>query len=118
MGPMKFLSIFIGVKINLVLWKIYNFKSEQKSSQVHRLELQNNLGFRVVMWIKGGGGNGIVGSSSSALRSVTASNTSSGHVRAVFCCFFFFATHSITTQSRYLNENSKISSLFINLAID
>ena len=56
MGPMKFLSIFIGVKINLVLWKIYDFKSEQKSSQVHRLELQNNLGFRVVMWIKGGGG--------------------------------------------------------------
>ena len=56
MGPMKFLSIFIGVKINLVLWKIYDFKSEQKSSQVHRLELQNNLGSRVVMWIKGGGG--------------------------------------------------------------
>ena len=79
MGPMKFLSIFIGVKINLVLWKIYDFKSEQKSSQVHCLELQNNLGSRVVMWIKGGGG-GIVGSSSSALRSVTASNTSSGHV--------------------------------------
>lgn len=119
MGPMKFLSIFIGVKINLVLWKIYDFKSEQKSSQVHHLELQNNLGSRVVMWLKGGGGgNGIVGSSSSALRSVTASNTSSGHVRAVFCCCFFFATHSITTQSRYLNENSKISSLFINLAID
>ena len=110
MGPMKFLSIFIGVKINLVLWKIYDFKSEQKSSQVHRLELQNNLG--------NGGGNGIVGSSSSALRSVTASSTSSGHVRAVFCCCFFFATHSIRTQSRYLNENSKISSLFINLAID
>ena len=44
MGPMKFLLIFIGVKINLVLWKIYDFKSEQKSSQVHRLELQNNLG--------------------------------------------------------------------------
>ena len=42
MGPMKFLSI-------LVLWKIYDFKSEQKSSQVHRLELQNNLGSRVVM---------------------------------------------------------------------
>ena len=118
MDPIKFLSIFIGVKINLVLWKIYDFKSEQKSSQVHRLELQNKLGSRVVMWIKGGGGNGIVGSSSSALRSVTASNTSSCHVRAVFCCCFFFATHSITTQSRYLNENSKISSLFINLAID
>ena len=120
MGPMKFLSIFIGVKINLVLWKIYDFKSEQKSSQVHRLELQNKLGSSVVMWIKGGGGvgGGIVGSSSSALRSVTASNTSSGHVRAVFCCCFFFATHSIRTQSRYLNENSKISSLFINLAID
>ena len=90
MGPMKFLSIFIGVKINLVLWKIYDFKSEQKSSQVHRLELQNNLGFRVVMWIKGGGGNGIVGSSSSTLRSVTVSNTSSGHVRAVFFLFLFF----------------------------
>ena len=55
MGLMKFLSIFIGVKINLVLWKIYDFKSEQKSSQVHHLELQNNLGSRVVMWIKGGG---------------------------------------------------------------
>ena len=91
MGPMKFLSIFIGVKINLVLWKIYDFKSEQKSSQAHRLELQNNLGSRVVMWLKGGGGggNGIVGYSSSALRSVTASNTSSGQVRAVFCCCFF-----------------------------
>ena len=88
-GLMKFLSIFIGVKINLVLWKIYEFKSEQKSSQVHRLELQNNLGSRAVMWIKGGGGGGIVGSSSSALRSVTASNTSSGQVRAVFCCCFF-----------------------------
>ena len=58
MGLMKFLSIFIGVKINLVLWKIYDFKSEQKSSQVHRLELQNNLGSRVVMWLKGGGGGG------------------------------------------------------------
>lgn len=46
---MKFLSIFIGVKINLVLLKIYDFKSEQKSSQVHRLELQNKLGSRVVM---------------------------------------------------------------------
>ena len=88
MGPMKFLSIFIGVKINLVLWKIYDFKSEQKSSQVHHLELQNNLGSRVVMWIKGGG-EGIVISSSSALRSVTASNMSSGHVRAIFCCCFF-----------------------------
>ena len=91
MGPMKFLSIFIGVKINLVLWKIYDFKSEQKSSQVHHLELQNNLGSRVVMWIKGGGGGGgIVGSSSSALRGVTASNTSRGHVRAVFFLFVFF----------------------------
>ena len=61
MGPMKFLLIFIGVKINLVLWKIYDFKSEQKSSQVHRLELQNNLGSRVVMWIKrGGGGKGLL----------------------------------------------------------
>ena len=36
---------------------------------------------------KGGGGGGIVGSSSSNLRSVTASNTSSGHVRAVFFVF-------------------------------
>ena len=39
-----------------------------------------------------GGGGGIVGSSFSALRSVTASNMSSGHVRAVFFflfCFFF-----------------------------
>ena len=37
-----------------------------------------------------GGGEGIVISSSSALRSVTASNMSSGHVRAVFFFGFFF----------------------------